>query len=241
MPPPREKALIPLLRLRVLASIAIVIAIFAAVGMLSSEMLGSPALQAGLTAAILGGGVGLFEELYVQRDRGRGLRRMHPLGSILIYTGIVCILLLLAALLSHLVLGAMREMPDALRRPPGAIPAAIGGALAGVIGFLGADTLFYLLTGKYCRPAFEQKILHFLDMKDSTATAERLGALKAMEPIREFLFDLSEFITENGGSVAAGMEQVAKEHAAADPRFRTLPTASVKSVKEPVEIYEYLR
>jgi len=341
MPPSQEKPLIPLPRRRVVASIAVVIAIFGAVGLISSAIVGAPALQAGLTAALMGVGVGLFEELYVQSPWGRGLRRMHPLASILIYTGVVCLLLILASLLSHVLLGNVREMPQAFGRLPRAIPIAIGGSLLGilalrVIGFLGADTLFYLLIGKYYRPAFERKIFLFLDMKDSTATAERLGPLKAMELIRKFLFDLSKPITENGGSiylyvgdgliatwdwtgsetparvfraidaafaaiareaeayrsqfglvpafrigvhggrvvvaeegdtkraigvfgdpinVAARMEQVAKEHrvacivsadvakehAAADPRFRALPPASVKGVKEPVEIYEFLR
>jgi len=338
---PQEKLALPLPRRRVLASIAVVVVIFGSVGMLSAAMLGARPLQAGLTAVLMGVGVGLFEEVYVQSPWGRGLRRMHPLASIAIYTGVVCLLLVLASALSHLLLGNVQEMPEAFHRLPRAIPVAIGGALVGIlamriIGFLGADTLFYLLIGKYYRPAFERKIFLFLDMKDSTATAERLGALKAMELIRKFLFDLSKPITDNGGSiylyvgdgliatwdwsgsgtparvfravdaafaaiareaeayrsrfgmvpsfrigvhggrvvvaeegdtkraigvfgdpinVAARMEQVAKEHGAAcivsaevardhastDPRFRALPPATVKGVKEPVEIYEYLR
>jgi len=321
------------------ASIAVATVIFATVGSVSAAMLGAPPLQAGLTAMFAGLGVGFFEQLYVQRPWGRGLRGMHPLGSIAIYTAVVCLLLLVGSVLSHLVLGTIRQMPADFDRLLHAVPVAIGGALAGilamrVIGFLGADTLFYLLTGKYYRPAFEDRIFVFLDMRDSTAIAERLGALRAMQLIRKFLFDLSNPITDNGGriylyvgdgliatwywsggktparvfraidavfaviareadayrgrfglvpefrigvhggrvvvaeegdtkraigvfgdpiNVAARMEQVAKErglacvvsadvageHAERDPRFHALPPASVRGVKEPVQVYEY--
>jgi adenylate cyclase len=340
MRPPESRLAIPFLRRRALASIAVVVVIFASVGMLSASMLGAPVTRAMMTATILGVGVGIFEELFVQSRWGRSLRRMHPLASALIYTGIVCVLLVLASLLSHVLFGELADMPQDFHRLLFAAPIAIAASMLGilamrVIGFLGADTLVYLLVGKYYRPAFERKIFLFLDMKDSTATAERLGALKAMDLIRKFLFDLSKPITDNGGSiylymgdgliaiwdwtatetpahvfravdaisdaihreaaayrerfglvpefrigvhggtvvvaeegdtkraigvfgdpinVAARMEQTAKEHrvvcvvsaevvggyAESEPRFRALPPAQVKGIKEPVEIYEYV-
>ena len=59
--------------------------IFACLGLVTTLAAGRP-LQLGLSTAILIGlGIGLFEEFYVQSERGNWLRNMHPLRSILVY------------------------------------------------------------------------------------------------------------------------------------------------------------
>ena len=57
-----------------------------------------------LNAILVGTGVGLFEEFYVQSLRGRWFRNVHPLLSIAIYTFIVAILFVIATNITHLLL-----------------------------------------------------------------------------------------------------------------------------------------
>jgi len=191
---------------RHIVPVLVVTAIFATVGMLSSFAFEVPILQAALSSVILGLSVGLFEELYVQSHLGRPLRAMHPLLSAAVYTAVVLVLLLAASLVSHLLLRRTEDWPQVLDRLPIALPLAVMAALAGilaarVIGFLGAGTLFNLITGKYYRPLLEQKIFLFLDIKDSTATAQRIGPVKVMDLIRKFLFDVSKPLSVNGGQI----------------------------------------
>ncbi|MGC1577033.1 MAG: hypothetical protein WA813_13090, partial [Beijerinckiaceae bacterium] len=67
---------------RKLVSILLAIAIFASLGGLTTLAVGRPIAFGIIDAILVGLGVGLFEEFYVQTLRGRWLRRMHPLGSI---------------------------------------------------------------------------------------------------------------------------------------------------------------
>ena len=81
--------------------------IFACLGLVTTLAAGRP-LQLGLSTAILIGlGVGLFEEFYVQSERGNWLRNMHPLRSIPVY---VC---------DHSILPDLGAPYTRVDRPPG--------------------------------------------------------------------------------------------------------------------------
>jgi len=90
---------------RKLTSILLAVAIFVSFGMLTAPLLGRPVINGLLNAIIVGTGVGFFEEFSVQSRRGRWLRSMHPLKSILIYALVVVALFLLSILLIRLILG----------------------------------------------------------------------------------------------------------------------------------------
>ena len=79
---------------RKLVSILLAIAIFAFLVVLTTLAVGRPIVFASIDAILVGLGVGLFEEFYVQILRGRWLRRMHPLASIGIYTLAVVVMFL---------------------------------------------------------------------------------------------------------------------------------------------------
>ena len=68
-------------------------------------------------------------------------------------------------------------------------------------GLIGTRMLFYYLVGRYARPVREDRTVLILDLADSTALAERLGALKVQELICQLFFDISEPITEHGGEI----------------------------------------
>jgi adenylate cyclase len=189
-----------------LVSILLAMAIFAFLGGLTTVAVGRPVSYGIINAVLVGLSVGLFEEFYVQTLRGRWLRRMHPLGSIGIYTLFVVAIFLVAIHLSHLMLGSLGDLPIVYARLPFAIPEFVAFSVVGVIvmrvvHFIGAGTLFHLTVGTYHRPVPEPKVLMFLDINGSTALAARLGAFRITALVGKFLFDISKPITDFGGDI----------------------------------------
>jgi adenylate cyclase len=88
--------------------------IFACLGLVTTLAAGRP-LQLGLSTAILIGlGIGLFEEFYVQSERGNWLRNMHPLRSILVYVCVIILFYLISAHLIRVLLGRLDDLPNTL-------------------------------------------------------------------------------------------------------------------------------
>lgn len=58
-----------------------------------------------------------------------------------------------------------------------------------------------ILFGKYFHPKVEHRIIMFIDLKDSTPIAERLGHVKYFLFIREFIYQISMAIIENEGRI----------------------------------------
>ena len=58
-----------------------------------------------------------------------------------------------------------------------------------------------ILTGKYRRPQIENRIVIFIDLKDSTPIAEKLGHSVYFEFIREFIYRISMAIIEFEGTI----------------------------------------
>jgi adenylate cyclase len=191
---------------RKLASILLAVAIFAFLGGLTTVALGRP-FAFGITNAILIGlSVGLFEEFYVQSPRGRWLRAMHPLRSILVYSAVVAAIYFAAMHLTHLILGRMDDLPIMYRMLPFAIVlfvalSVIGIVVMRVVDHLGAGTLFHLMVGTYHRPVLRRMVLLFVDINGSTALAQRLGAFETRAMVGKFIFDISRPITDHGGDI----------------------------------------
>ena len=66
---------------------------------------------------------------------------------------------------------------------------------------LGPGTLTALLFGRYRRPVSEERIFMFLDLKDSTAIAERLGDVGFNAFKNDFYHDLSEPVLQTRGRI----------------------------------------
>lgn len=60
---------------------------------------------------------------------------------------------------------------------------------------------FDLLLGKYLRPKVEDRIVMFLDLKDSTPIAEKLGNIPYFKFIREFIYQISIALIEHDGII----------------------------------------
>ncbi len=64
---------------------------------------------------------------------------------------------------------------------------------------LGQGVLFKYLSGRYLRPRNEERIFMFLDLKSSTAIAEKLGHEKYSNFLKDFFNKLDEVILETEG------------------------------------------
>ena len=58
-----------------------------------------------------------------------------------------------------------------------------------------------ILLGKYIEPKIECRIVMFMDLKDSTPIAEKLGHQQYFKFIREFIYQISNALIEHGGSI----------------------------------------
>lgn len=58
-----------------------------------------------------------------------------------------------------------------------------------------------ILLGKYVEPKIETRIVMFMDLKDSTPIAEKLGSQKHFRFIREFIYQVSNALIEYGGRI----------------------------------------
>src|SRR5262249_43189958 len=92
-----------------LAAVLMTMVIFGCLGSVTTAAVGRPVEIGALNALLIGAGVGLFEEFYVQSPRGNWLRAMHPLRSIFIYILVVMVLYLVALHITHVVLGRLDD------------------------------------------------------------------------------------------------------------------------------------
>lgn len=58
-----------------------------------------------------------------------------------------------------------------------------------------------ILLGKYLEPKIEKRIVMFIDLKDSTSIAEKLGHQQYFKFIREFIYHISNALIEHGGRI----------------------------------------
>lgn len=66
---------------------------------------------------------------------------------------------------------------------------------------MGQSVFFNFFTGKYHQPKVEHRTFMFLDMKSSTAHAEKLGHIRYFQMLKEYYADLSKPILNYGGEI----------------------------------------
>src|SRR5215467_3621934 len=191
---------------RKLTSIVLAVVIFASLAGLTTRASGRPILFGVLNAIMVGTGVGLFEEFYVQTLRGRWMRSLHPLRAILIYTFVVVLIFIVAINVTHFLLWPIYQLPVPYARLPFILPVVIAFSVIGIVvmrtvHFIGIENLFHLTVGTYHRPVIQEKLLVFLDINNSTGLAEQLGAVHTKSLVGKFLFDISKPITDHGGEI----------------------------------------
>ena len=188
---------------RKLAGVLMAAVIFGCLGAVTTAAVGRPIEIGTMNAILIGAGIGLFEEFYVQGPRGNAIRAMHPMHSIFIYILAVMVLYLVAPRITHVVLGRLDDLPVVYRRLPYGLAFFAAFSIVGILmmrvaHFIGLRTLLDLVIGTYHRPVQERKVLLFLDINGSTALSERLGALTMRAFVHKFLSDLSQPIRRPG-------------------------------------------
>jgi adenylate cyclase len=191
---------------RKLLSILLAVTIFALLAGLTNLARGRSVVFGTLNAVLVGTGVGLFEEFYVQTLRGRWMRSMHPITSIVFYTAVVAVVFIIATNLTHLFLYPFYGLAVPYGRLLYILPIFVALSVVGIVvmrtvHFIGIETLFHLMVGTYHRPVVEEKVIVFLDINDSTGLSERLGAVQTQSLVGKFLFDISKPITDHGGEI----------------------------------------
>ncbi|MBV8443936.1 MAG: adenylate/guanylate cyclase domain-containing protein [Hyphomicrobiales bacterium] len=76
-----------------------------------------------------------------------------------------------------------------------------GNLLFSVNDLLGPGVLFAFAAGRYYEPRIEERALLFIDMRSSTAIAERLGELSYLKFLNRFIADVSLGVAEGGGEI----------------------------------------
>jgi adenylate cyclase len=73
--------------------------------------------------------------------------------------------------------------------------------LFSVNDLLGPGVLFAFAAGRYSEPRIEERALLFIDMRSSTAIAERLGETRYLKFLNRFIADVSLGVAEGGGEI----------------------------------------
>jgi len=66
---------------------------------------------------------------------------------------------------------------------------------------MGENVLFNLFFGRFHKPRKQERIIMFLDLSSSTATAEKIGDHKYSAFLKDFFYDLDEIISKTKGAV----------------------------------------
>ncbi len=158
------------------------------------------ALLGGLTGGVLSS----LEIFVLRRDAGGPLRQ----APFLVYLGLrslfyLGVILFMEAAVNWLMPGSNGETAPITRADIlFSLAVSVGYNLFfGVDSLLGSGVLFAFIAGRYHRPRIEERALLFIDMRSSTAIAERLGELRFLDFLNRFITDLSLAIAEAGGDV----------------------------------------
>jgi adenylate cyclase len=165
-------------------------------------------LRNGLT---LGAALGAIDQFYVQGPRGAWLRRLGFGRTLLARAGLFTAIIVAGFALNRLIFGLLhgfeRSGLDYFGLPWLRDTLLAFAIFLIVTEFLqmrrviGGRTLTNLMLGRYHRPVREDRVFMLVDIKGSTALAERLGDEPAHAFITSVFFDIDQPILEHGGEV----------------------------------------
>ena len=150
-------------------------------------------------------GVALFslERLVLRRNSGVLFRRLPFLPYLALRSGLYLGILLLVNELANR-LGSREGRFVEIKQIDiwFSVALCIGvNLLFSVNDLLGPGVLFAFAAGRYHHPRREERALLFIDMRSSTAIAERLGEARFLDFLNRFIFDVSIAIASAGGEI----------------------------------------
>ncbi len=204
-------------RLQIVAVVAGVAALAAvSIGWLRSHVEGfvydAAELENGIRNGItVGALLAAFDLFYVQGPRGAWLRRLSFGRAVLLRALLYTLIIVASFSFNRLLFGLLHGFERAGLHYFG-WPLLRDTTIAFVIFLviseflqmrrvIGGRTLNALLLGRYHRPVREERAFLLVDIKGSTALAERLGDERAHAFITSTFFDIDQPILEHGGEV----------------------------------------
>jgi adenylate cyclase len=160
---------------------------------------------------LVGGTLIAFQLFYAQTERGVWLRRRRFAHSLLlravIYTAIIAACFLLNRGVSALFYGDAMPYTGYLGLPllrDIVFTFVVFMLIAFVLEMrrlIGGRMLLNFLLGRYHRPRLEERVVMLIDIKGSTALAERLGDARAHAFVTGTFFEVEQAVIEHGGEV----------------------------------------
>ncbi len=174
---------------------------------LSGDLGWEGALRGLVTGALVTIVIAGFEIFFVNDPRGQWLRRLPFMKVALLKTMFYAIAIV-----------GMDALGDVLVPINGAYPIGLNLntliTLLVALGFtfitstimqinllLGPGVLRNFIKGRYHQPRQEQRLFLFIDMRGSTAIAEKIGDIAFHRLLNQFLSDLGDVVTGHGGSI----------------------------------------
>jgi adenylate cyclase len=189
-----------MLRASLLRSVLSRVAFGAAAGALSGGLRSGAQATGALVGVSLAVGFFALERLVLRRNAGGVIRPLPFLTYFALRSGLYAATIVLAiGLVDFTVSGEFAGIGvDFLF----AITLVIAvNLLVSVNDLLGPGALFAFAAGRYYHPRIEERALLFIDMRSSTAIAERLGELRFLSFLNRFVTDVSLAIAEAGGEI----------------------------------------
>jgi len=163
---------------------------------------GAPVVGA-LVGASISAAIYCLERFVLRRDPGALFGRLpflaHLVLRALLYAGLILLVDVAVNLLAN---------PDGRGEAFNSVDIlfslalSVGGnLLVGVNELLGPGVLFAFAGGRYAQPRREERVLLFIDMRSSTAIAERVGEERFLDLLNRFILDLSLAIAEARGEI----------------------------------------
>jgi adenylate cyclase len=144
-----------------------------------------------------------LERFVLRRNSGAVLRRLPFFAYFVLRSALyVGILLLINELANRFASPEGRFVPINQVDILAFVSVCVGGnLLISVNDLLGPGVLFNFAAGRYYHPRREERVLLLIDMRSSTAIAERLGEARFLDFLNRFIFDVSLAIAAAGGEI----------------------------------------
>ncbi len=161
---------------------------------------GSPG-TGGVAGASMAAGYFGLERFVLRRNAGGFIRTLPFLAYFALRSALYVVVIVVAiAVAGELVAGRFTGIGD-VDLLFSLVLVVAANLLLSVNDLLGPGVLFAFAAGRYYKPRIEERALLFIDMRASTAIAERLGELRYLDLLNRFVADVSFGVAEAGGGI----------------------------------------